>query len=80
MDARKDSSDEVVAATDEVFSHQPVLLQEPDDPVTDPGRGSASEAGLVAPTAAPGQPPALHPDYVRELQHEFVEQQKEGKL
>jgi hypothetical protein len=80
MDARKLPSDEVVAATDEVFSRQPLLPQGASSPVAEPSTGSAPEAGTVAPTAGPRHPAALKPDYVRELQQEFVEQEERGKL
>jgi hypothetical protein len=76
MDAKNKPSDETVAATDEIFSRKPVPHPEPGSPDTEP----VFPGGQVLDPSEPIPPPSLRPDYVRELQQEFDEQEEEGKV
>jgi hypothetical protein len=73
-------TDKTVAATDELFKQQPPVV--PDPKATEESATAApldEEDELPARSDAPGHS-ATVPDYVRELQLEFEEQQEEGKI
>jgi hypothetical protein len=67
VDSKSNPSDEVAAATDEVFSRQPELHPEPGGADATPTMGPVL-TGADAETGELSGPPMLRPDYVRELQ------------
>jgi hypothetical protein len=79
-EAEEVRTEEIVAATDELFKRQAALPHDAEaanDPPTLPPL--AEEEGVSDPEEATAAPSLEH-DYVRELQQEFEEQEEEGKI
>jgi hypothetical protein len=73
-------TDEATFATDEFFKRQPVLPDESDFAENFPIPASPlSDNYLPLPDDEAARPSVLR-DYVRELQQEFEDQEKEGKI
>ena len=73
-------SEEVLAAADELFKQQTVGPPAPEGVQESPRPSSSSEEDQASSPAHTAAGPGVKPDYLRELQQEFEEQQEEGKI
>jgi hypothetical protein len=71
---------EVASAVDEFFKRQPILPVEPEPAAESATSLSLSEENGLPSSDGDTTHPSVLQDYVRELQREFEDQEKEGKI